>query len=168
MKIGKCIYFVEGECEQKLINALKDNPALLIPGKIKVFNIVQEKLPRSILLSIRDSYVVLVFDVDVGNSDILKANINNLIKCCSGIKIVTVPQVINFEEELVRATDVTKIYNLTHSKSSSDFKRDFIKLSNCRSVLVSHKLDIRQLWTKRPTNIFSFVEQQSNIIKQKS
>lgn len=167
MKIQKCIYLVEGECEQKLINALKNDPTLLIPGKVKVFNIIQKKVPQSILLSVRDCFVVLVFDVDVGNTDILKANIDNINKCCSGIKVITIPQVNNLEEELVRATDVTKIQQLTHSKSNSDFKRDFIKLSNCRSVLVSHNLDIRQLWAKKPANVFSFVEQQSNLIKQK-
>ena len=78
MKIQKCIYLVEGECEQKLINALKDDPTLLIPGKVKVFNIIQKKVPQSILLSVRDCFVVLVFDVDVGNTDILKANIANI------------------------------------------------------------------------------------------
>ncbi len=36
----KCIYYVEGPCEQQLIAALKETPRKLIPGKIKVFNVV--------------------------------------------------------------------------------------------------------------------------------
>ena len=31
----KCIYFVEGECEEKLLNALKLIPSLIINGKVK-------------------------------------------------------------------------------------------------------------------------------------
>ena len=31
----KCIYFVEGECEEKLINALKVDASLVINGKVK-------------------------------------------------------------------------------------------------------------------------------------
>ena len=38
MNRGKCIYYVEGPCEQQLISALKEAPEKLIPGKIKVFN----------------------------------------------------------------------------------------------------------------------------------
>lgn len=34
MNRGKCIYYVEGPCEQQLISALKEAPEKLIPGKI--------------------------------------------------------------------------------------------------------------------------------------
>lgn len=34
-KMNRVIYFVEGECEAKLINALKEAPAVIRPGKIK-------------------------------------------------------------------------------------------------------------------------------------
>lgn len=33
MNRGKCIYYVEGPCEQQLISALKEAPEKLIPGK---------------------------------------------------------------------------------------------------------------------------------------
>ena len=49
---NKCIYYVEGPCEQQLIAALKENPAKLIPGKIKVFNVIQNLIPKSQMLSI--------------------------------------------------------------------------------------------------------------------
>ena len=49
---NKCIYYVEGPCEQQLIAALKENPAKLIPGKIKVFNVIQNLIPKSKMLSI--------------------------------------------------------------------------------------------------------------------
>ena len=40
-EMNKCIYYVEGPCEQQLIAALKETPGKLIPGKVKVFNVVQ-------------------------------------------------------------------------------------------------------------------------------
>ena len=43
---SKCIYYVEGSCEQQLIVALKKQPAKLIPGKITVFNVVQNLIPK--------------------------------------------------------------------------------------------------------------------------
>lgn len=49
---NKCIYYVEGPCEQQLIAALKETPARLIPGKVKVFNVVQNLIPKSQMLSI--------------------------------------------------------------------------------------------------------------------
>ena len=59
---NKCIYYVEGPCEQQLIAALKEAPERLIPGKIKVFNVVQNLIPKSQMLSIQaGTTVVLVF-----------------------------------------------------------------------------------------------------------
>ena len=63
---NKCIYYVEGPCEQQLISALKEEPARLIPGKVKVYNVVQNLIPKSQMLSIQSgTTVVLVFDTDV-------------------------------------------------------------------------------------------------------
>lgn len=41
------IYFVEGECEERLINALKKPPALIQPGRVKVFNVVQKRFSKA-------------------------------------------------------------------------------------------------------------------------
>lgn len=45
---NKCIYYVEGPCEQQLISALKERPEKLIPGKVKVFNVVQNSKQISV------------------------------------------------------------------------------------------------------------------------
>lgn len=45
----KCFYLTEGECEEKLIKALKEKPSLVRPGKVKKFNVIQE-LPANMLL----------------------------------------------------------------------------------------------------------------------
>lgn len=69
---NKCIYYVEGPCEQQLIAALKETPARLIPGKVKVFNVVQNLIPKSQMLSIQaGTTVVLVFDTDVSQTSLL-------------------------------------------------------------------------------------------------
>lgn len=46
----KCFYLTEGECEEKLIKALKEKPSLVRPGKVKKFNVIQEELPANMLL----------------------------------------------------------------------------------------------------------------------
>lgn len=56
---NKCIYFVEGPCEEQLIKALKEKPNKLIPGKIKVFNVVQNLIPKSQMLSIQSGTIVV-------------------------------------------------------------------------------------------------------------
>ena len=48
----KCIYLTEGECEEKLIKALKEKPTLIVPGKVKKFNVMQDELPVSLLMGL--------------------------------------------------------------------------------------------------------------------
>ena len=63
---SKCIYFAEGSCEEQLVSALKLQPARLVSGKVKVYNVIQKLIPKSQLLSIQPgTIVVLVFDTDV-------------------------------------------------------------------------------------------------------
>ncbi len=79
MENRKCIYFAEGECEEKLINALKVDTSLVINGKVKKFNAITEELTNSKLITISPgSRVVLVFDTDVVLTAHLKKNIELL------------------------------------------------------------------------------------------
>ena len=72
----KCIYYVERQCEQQLISALKETPKKLTPGKIKVYNVVQSLIPKSQLLSIQPGTIVaLAFDMDVNQTINLKKNL---------------------------------------------------------------------------------------------
>lgn len=75
MNYKRCVYFVEGPCEEKLINALKIEPRLLTPGKVNVYNIIQNEIPRREVNMIKaGTIVVLVFDTDVEKTDILQKN----------------------------------------------------------------------------------------------
>ena len=168
MNRGKCIYYVEGPCEQQLISALKEAPEKLIPGKIKVFNVVQNLIPKSQMLSIQaGTTVVLVFDTDVSQTLNLKKNLELLERYCGKLKIVFLPQVLNLEEELVRCTDVKTVTKLTKSGSVKNFKTDFckMKVKDCRSMLERHQLNIARLWMTKTPDAFDFTDNNGDSIK---
>lgn len=159
---SRCIYFVEGECEKQLINALKASPEILVPGKVKVYNVKQDLIPKSQLLSIQPrTKVALVFDTDVEDKKALNKNVEMLRKYCSNVTIVYMMQVLNFEDEIVRSTDVNMVQDLTKSKGVSNFKTDFckMKVNDCRRLLDRHRFDIRKIWTTKPPEAFRELEQ---------
>lgn len=154
MNRGKCIYYVEGPCEQQLISALKEEPENLIP--------------KSQMLSIQaGTTVVLVFDTDVSQTLNLKKNLELLERYCGKLKIVFLPQVLNLEEELVRCTDVKTVTKLTKSGSVKNFKTDFckMKVKDCRSMLERHQLNIARLWMTKTPDAFDFTENNGDSIK---
>lgn len=165
-----CVYYCEGEDDQKLIDALKSSPSKIQPGKSKKLNVVQNLIPKSILLGIKpDTNVVLIFDTDVTtNLDVVKKNIENIKKYCRGVKIINLLQVKNLEDELVRCTDVKSVLELTKSKSLSNFKAGFRKMKNeqCRNMLDRHKINVDRLWTTKASGEFEFAERNSSAIKR--
>ena len=57
---------------------------LIKPGKVQVLNVVTEEITDLRLRALSPgTTVVLVFDVDAGNVDILNRNIKKLTKCSS-------------------------------------------------------------------------------------
>lgn len=165
----KCYYFTEGQCEEKLVKALKLKPALLVPGKVKIFNVVQNELPASILMSIEPgSLAVLVFDTDKDETEHLKKNVQMLKKRCSGVEVLTILQVLNFEDEIERSTDVAHAEDLTKSETITEFKSDVNRMKEIdfRRTLVRHELDISRLWVKDPPKAFRFLSQDGDKVKQ--
>lgn len=168
MSNTKCIYYVEGPCEEKLINALKENPNKVIPGKVKTFNIIQNLIPRSQLLALQaGTLVVFVFDTDVQNTAILQKNVERIKRYCR-VKVIYLAQVMNLEDELVRCTDVRSASELTRSNGVRNFKSDFCKLKSkeCRSMLERHHIAVDRLWVTNVPSTFSFIEKNSDRIKQ--
>lgn len=165
--IKNCIYFVEGACEEALLSALKEHPQFIAQGKTKVLNVVSSYIPKSHLISIKPgTTVVFVFDTDVPVTKYLKKNIEYIEKYCNRSRLVFLPQVRNLEDELVRCTDIAKITDLTGSKSATNFKTDFCKMSNLRIALNKHQLDVLRLWTMNPPEPFTFMPCNSDIIKE--
>lgn len=62
MKNRRYYYLAEGECEKKILDALKQTPPLIHPGKTDTFNVIQDELkPRQLMNFAPGSCVVLVF-----------------------------------------------------------------------------------------------------------
>lgn len=161
-------YLVEGECEEKLVHALKIKPSDIYPGKVKKFNVIQEELPRSVLMSIAPgSVVVLVFDTDKEETEHLKNNLKLLKMHCSQVEVMTAVEVLNFEHEIERTTDVKRAQELTQSKSIGDFKAavNRMKPFDFKQTLKRHKFDISKLWSKTPPKAFRFVRQDGDKVK---
>lgn len=162
-----CFYYVEGKCEETLIKALKERPALILEGRVKVFNPIDKVLSRSELLRIpAGSYVVFAFDTDVPKTDCLVQNIKALKQYIRNVTVVLLPQVLNLEDELKRCTDIKDVIELTKSKSHKDFKHDFCGLTNCRQVLDTHHLDVKRLWEMPVPDAFVSLPINSGIIKK--
>ncbi len=150
------------------MNALKENPSRIQPGRVKVFNVIQGLLPKSQLVTIQaNTTVVLVFDTDVSETEYLKENIKQLCRLSTKVKIVYLPQVMNFEDELVRCSDIKSVVELTHSRSNKDFKRDFCSMTNVRLALDKVNLNIERLWTQKMPPEFDFVQLNGHEIKVK-
>lgn len=149
-----CVYFVEGECEKKLLDSLKE-ANLIIPGKVKVFNVIQNDLSKSHLLTIKDGYVVFVFDTDVNVTTHLETNIKRVEQILKKGKLLFLPQVKNFEDEMVRSTAVRKLRDITNSKSDNDFKRDFLASKDALSLLKKHNFNISKMWNQKIPSPFS-------------
>ncbi len=167
MENKKCFYLVEGECEEKLLKALKVQPALIKPGSVKKFNVIQNEIPASKLMSFDPgSRVVFVFDTDKDVTEHLKKNIEMIKKVCSKVEVLTIAQVLNFEDEMVRSTDVNKAQELTKSETVSDMKRAVNRMKEVefRKTLARHRFDLLKLWKERPPKPFSFVKQQAEEI----
>lgn len=90
----------------------------------------------------------MVFDTDTDNTDILFENLELLKRENAIDKIICVTQVENLEDEIVRSCDVNVAKELTHSKSISAFKTDFIRASNLKGTLEKHNFCFENLWSK--------------------
>lgn len=164
---NNCIYYVEGQCEEKLLKALKEQPQKIQAGRVKVFNVIQNILSNSQLITIQPgTTVALVFDTDIPLTECLMENIRRLSQYCSKTKIVFLPQVMNFEDELIRCSNLRSVANLTHSRSNKDFKRDFCAMTNMRVALERVNLSVERLWTEDPPAEFAFLEKNSDFIKR--
>lgn len=169
MKNKKTIYLVEGPCEDKLVKALKEKPELIAPGRSHVFNVIHKILPVNRLMQFDPgSRVVLIFDTDIDETTVLKKNIELLKSLDFKVEVLTIPQVLNFEEEIERSTDVKRANELTKSASISNFKSSVNRMNAAefRNALTRHKFDITKLWARNPSKSFNFIKQDSASIKR--
>lgn len=144
-------YYVEGADEEKLLSVLKTEMGMIVPGKIQVFNVVQEEFTTLRLMQLKkDTTVVLVYDTDTKDASIFRKNINILKKFPYVKNIICIPQVNNLEDELIRSCCIKKIKELTGSKSNKDYKADLLKEKNLKNKLELHGFDENKLWSQIP------------------
>lgn len=164
-------YFVEGECEQKLLNAYRISPyELFTSGKVTVFNFINKKLDYSrIRVLDRSTIIILVYDIDVNITKTLEYNLS-LLKKFGFNKIYHIQSINNFEDELVFSTNLQNINTLFKTQGKDDFKREFIHCSNIVKKLNNFGFDISKMWSRvnnnEPFNKYS-TDEALKIIKSK-
>lgn len=167
MKSRYIQYYVEGETEKKLLSVLKTQLRCIKPGTIQTLNAVTQKITDTRLRPLaRGTMVVLVFDTDRGDVNILKENIKILEEYPSVSEVVLIPQVPNLERELLLSCNIRKIEDLLGSKSRKDFKRDLIHVSNLNKKLRERQFDINRFWCGRPAAPYQDIENQAAKIKR--
>lgn len=159
-------YFVEGKTEEKMLQILKTDLQLIAPGRIQKLNVVEKRLSRPWLMTLRQGTIaVLIFDTDTGNDSILLENINLL----KGERIIAdvlcIPQVRNLEDELLRCCSIHQIRELTGSRSNRDFKRDMIKDNNFTQKLREQNFDFEHFWSMQADGVYKSVKNQADKIK---
>ena len=144
-------YYVEGQCEQKMIDTMKlPGTKTIKPGKVSVFNVVQNRFTDLHLRQLKNgTIVILVFDTDKGDSDILESNIKYLRQYRTIKDVWLIPEVTNFEEELLYSTNIKSVKELIPSRSTAEFKGDFCKEKNLTKKLEQHSFDSRRFWSRR-------------------
>ena len=165
-------YFVEGECEEKLINALKvRQQEYLTPGKVTVFNFTNKSItnPRIAVLN-KETIIILVYDIDVNKTEILEKNIAKLNKF-GFKKIYHIQSINNFEDEIIYSTALNKIDRLFNTAGKEEFKKEFIHSSNIIKKLDSVGFNRDKMWSrvnnKEPFNKYSNKE-SLKIIRNKN
>ena len=167
MNLKNYCYFVEGPDDKKVVDTLKTQLKLIYPGKVFTLNVVQEKITKLHLRNLKNNTIlVLVYDVDTNNTDVLQENLNFLKKQSIIKEVVCIPQVLKLEEELVRSCSIKSIKELTNSKSNSDFKKDVLKISNLDARLKNTNFDFSKFWCTKPKNSFSRFPNDSKCIRK--
>lgn len=160
-------FFVEGVGERAIINTLKTDFQCIQAGKMDVFNVIQNKLNKNILMKLKPgTIVILVFDTDKDETDILDSNLRFLKKQPNVKKVIIIPEVKNLEDELVRSCNITNVKDLMRSKSNSEYKSDLAKCKNLKQVLINNQFDIHSFWNQDPKGVFAKYKNDSKLIKR--
>ena len=169
MKCKYVQYYVEGDDDKKVIDTLKTQMGLVKPGKVQVLNVVAEEITDLRLRALSPgTMVVLVFDTDAGNRDILDTNIQKIKDCKAVTEVVTIPQVPKLEVELVRSCNIKQIKELLNSKTNEEFKRDVLRVTNLEAKLREHMFNIDRFWSATPTQPYQNIPNEAAKVKLKS
>lgn len=152
MKKSNILYIVEGETDQKFIDAIKNT--YIEPGRVKVSNPATKSVTGVIIRLIKKPTIcILVFDKDIytkgiANPKILKDNINKLKKQANVKEVLVACQDKDLEDEIISTTSIKKIEELLGSKTKKDFKKEVLKCNNLQKKLIDKSFNISSLWSK--------------------
>lgn len=143
-------YFVEGQNEKTMLSSIKGHH--IRSGKVSVLNVLQHSISSAQLMTLGErTCVILVFDTDVLDDkqiEYLERNIRLLDKSRKVTDILVVPQIKNFQDELVYATSIKSATDFTKSNSTKDFKTDFNNEKDIRAKLKKENFDIKKFWAR--------------------
>jgi len=108
--------------------------------------------------------VILVFDTDTDNSQILKTNIEFISSRTNILKVLCVTQVKNLEDEILRSCTIKHIRDLTNSKSDKEYKADLIHITNLAKRLVECGFKPEMFWAREPRDAFSDIKNDAQYI----
>ncbi|WP_085248457.1 hypothetical protein [Gilliamella mensalis] len=136
--------FVEGECEQKLVQELISSKKIKL-SHIKKINMWESAIERHLVQIKRNDKIFVIFDTDVitpKRSDVFINNLRKLIK--NGNKIVLLEQNTNFEDELCHclALKLPLLFASFHAQGKNEFKKKFIN----NSTLIKKLTDLNIKW----------------------
>lgn len=160
-------YYVEGDDDRKIVNTLKTDFQVIEPGKVDKFNVVQKELNMNHLRVLKNgTIVVLVFDTDTKDINILKKNIAFLKKQKFIKDVICIPQVDNLEDELIRSCSIKKVSDLTRSKTEQEFKSDILRISNLKKRLEECNFTFSKFWTSNSKGCFKEFKNESGKIRK--
>lgn len=122
------LYIVEGDCEEHALTFLKNN--YVQSGKVVRLNPLQKEISQMILRNLKENTIaILIFDTDtLDGTEVLEKN-KKILKRSKQIKdIILVPQVKNFEEELIRACNIKKSKSLPKVNLRKILKEIFLAI----------------------------------------
>lgn len=136
------IYLVEGKCEEVFIKNIKDK--YIKSGVIKIVNVAKERIKNELLRKMTiNSYVILVFDTDVINFEILLDNKKRLER---DYKVIFLYQHENFEDELIKSTNLKKIEDMFKVIGKDNHKYNFINCKDLNKKLEDIEFNFDKMW----------------------
>lgn len=158
-------YYVEGECEAKLINALKTGKDNFIrPGKVEVFNVIRDRISKFRIAALkRNTIIVLVYDVDVRIVNIPDENIR-LLKSAGFSYIHHIQSLDCFEDEIVYSSSLNDINDCFKTERVDGFKARFIEHKDILTKLKSIEFDPKKMWSRvNQKSPFALYSRQSSL-----
>lgn len=151
MKIKKVIYFVEGETEMALINAIKNN--YIISGKVQKINLWESDVTLYLRQYTAKSHIICILDTDVMTSENESKKNNNLKKLRKYYIVDVVSQRKNLEDEIVSSTSIKNISEMYEIRNIDKHKKQFINDKNLLKTLENLEFNINKFWLDGGKNI---------------